>query len=63
MPNSGDDDGYVDALAVIHPTQGEECNIGGQDRIWSHKWSLLEASGQAFVTSDAVELRRRGPSW
>jgi M6 family metalloprotease-like protein len=38
-PNSGDDDGYVDALAVIHPTMGAECDQA-DDRIWAHKWSL-----------------------
>ncbi len=51
VPNSGDDDGYVDALAVIHPTRGAEC--GGSDqgnRIWSHRWSLRSAAGSAFRT-------------
>ena len=51
VPNSGDDDGYVDALAVIHPTSGAECQGFGQDdKIWSHKWNLLNAAGGAFVT-------------
>jgi M6 family metalloprotease-like protein len=43
VPNSGDDDGYVDALAVMHPTPGAECN-GSTNRIWSHKWALSDAS-------------------
>jgi len=43
VPNSGDDDGYVDALAVMHPSRGAECD-GSSDRIWSHKWSLSDAS-------------------
>ena len=50
-PNSGDDDGYVDILAVIHPTSGAEC--GGDDRtnrIWSHKWTLRSSVGQEYVT-------------
>ena len=41
IPNSGDDDGFVDVLTVIHPTRGAEC--GGADRddvIWSHRWTL-----------------------
>ena len=29
VPNSGDDDGYVDVLLVVHPTRGAEC--GGTD--------------------------------
>lgn len=42
IPNSGDDDGYVDALAVMHPTPGAECD-GDLSRIWSHKWRLDQA--------------------
>lgn len=50
LPNSGDDDGYVDALAVIHPTAAAECGGGNQDdRIWSHRWTL-GARGDVFVT-------------
>jgi M6 family metalloprotease-like protein len=51
LPNSGDDDGYVDALAVIQPTAGAEC--GGEDkddRIWSHRWAL-SARGSVFITT------------
>ncbi len=36
IPNSGDDDGYVDFVAFVHPEQGAEC--GGNDNIWSHRW-------------------------
>lgn len=44
VPNSGDDDGYVDVLAVIHPTRGAECGgAGGDDRIWSHRWTIAQA--------------------
>lgn len=51
IPNSGDDDGYVDVLAVIHPTRGAECGGSGKDdRIWSHRWSLKSAAGAAFST-------------
>lgn len=52
VPNSGDDDGYVDALAVIHPTPGAECPGSYPDRIWSHKWTLTDASsaGTHYVT-------------
>lgn len=53
VPNSGDDDGYVDALAVIHPTRGAECGgAGSTGRIWAHKWSLSAASGSGpYATS------------
>ncbi len=52
IPNSGDDDGFVDALAVIHPTEGAECrSTGSEDRIWSHKWSLSTPTGTPFTTT------------
>ena len=45
IPNSGDDDGYVDVLAVMHPTPGGECYDPDQaDRIWSHRWNLFSAA-------------------
>lgn len=62
LPNSGDDDGLVDALAVIHPTSGAECS---QDygKIWSHKWSLSDAlrdaDGQG-VTIETPSARNGG---
>jgi len=51
VPNSGDDDGFVDALAVIQPTSGAECG-GSQssNRIWSHKWSLSGSGTGAWAT-------------
>lgn len=46
VPDSGDDDGFVDVLVVIHPTWGAECGGEGQnERIWSHKWTLSAAYG------------------
>ena len=62
IPNSGDDDGYVDVLAVIHPTPGAEC--GGSEslnRIWSHKWNLMAAAGQDFVTTTMSARPGFGP--
>jgi M6 family metalloprotease-like protein len=43
-PNSGDDDGFVDFLAVMHATSGAECT-GSPDQVWSHKWSISSATG------------------
>ena len=53
IPNSGDDDGFVDALAVLHPTQGAECSSAADrpNRIWSHRWSLRFSAGEVFVTT------------
>lgn len=35
FPNSGDDDGIVDLIAIVHPEVGGEC---GTTNIWSHRW-------------------------
>jgi M6 family metalloprotease-like protein len=54
IPNSGDDDGYVDFVAFVHPESGAECG-GGATSIWSHRWrySAWGASGGVpFVTGD-----------
>ena len=51
MPNSGDDDGFVDLLAVMHPTSGAECGGSGPGLVWSHFWQLVFSAGQVFTTS------------
>ncbi|RMI02081.1 MAG: hypothetical protein D6681_10550, partial [Calditrichaeota bacterium] len=35
IPNSGDDDGFVDFVAFVHPESGGEC---GNSNMWSHRW-------------------------
>ena len=53
-PNSGDDDGFVDVLGVLHPTSGAEC--GGDrnsDKIWSHRWGITAQTGSPYTTSTA----------
>jgi M6 family metalloprotease-like protein len=57
VPNSGDDDGFVDALAIMHPQRGAECGgVGSSGRIWSHKWTLTDASSdhQPYPTPTAA---------
>ena len=49
VPNSGDDDGYVDAVVVIHPGAGGEC--GGNNSIWSHSFCLRGWGISAYQTS------------
>jgi len=46
LPNSGDDDGMVDALLVIHP--GGDAAAGDADNFWSHTARL----GQYAVETD-----------
>ncbi|HEX9885859.1 MAG TPA: M6 family metalloprotease domain-containing protein, partial [Longimicrobiales bacterium] len=52
LPNSGDDDGFVDVLAVFQPSRGAECGgSGNANRIWSHKWVLRSAAGMTYATT------------
>jgi M6 family metalloprotease-like protein len=52
VPNSGDDDGFVDFVAFVQPEQGAECGVNGN--IWSHRW-VLEGwtNGVPYTTNDA----------
>jgi M6 family metalloprotease-like protein len=58
LPNSGDDDGFVDVLLVIHPTFGAECD-GYSPHIWSHSWNYHSwpvSGGQPYSTNDASAI-------
>jgi len=53
VPNSGDDDGFVDVLLVIHPAAGAECS--GGPHMWSHSWKYSKwdvPDGQPYATND-----------
>ena len=41
VPNSDDDDGYVDFVAFVQPGFGGECN-DGNSHIWSHRYNLVD---------------------
>ena len=51
IPNSGDDDGYVDATFFVHSGTGGET---GGPSIWSHRWVYSSASGTGapYSTND-----------
>ncbi|HEX5133608.1 MAG TPA: M6 family metalloprotease domain-containing protein [Candidatus Krumholzibacteria bacterium] len=54
VPNSGDDDGFVDLLCVLHSYRGGECGI--TDHIISHTWRYSAwpvSGGQPYTTNDA----------
>ncbi len=50
QPNSGDDDGYVDFVAFVHPEAGGEC---GNENIWSHRWTYSSWASNDYQTKDA----------
>jgi M6 family metalloprotease-like protein len=56
VPNSGDDDGYVDMMMFAHATKDGACVSSTNNHIWSHRYSLLNANQsdyQDYVTNDA----------
>ena len=50
IPNSGDDDGFVDTAAFIYPTEAKSCGGPG---IWPHRWTYTAQWGSPFTTDDA----------
>ncbi len=53
VPNSGDDDGIVDLLGLVHPEFGGENGTAGPNtNIWSHRWTYANASGGGMLATD-----------
>ncbi len=50
LPDSGDDDGFVDFVAFVHPEAGAECGVNGN--IWSHRYALSGWTGSPYTTND-----------
>jgi M6 family metalloprotease-like protein len=50
VPNSGDDDGFVDVIQFIQPVQGRECQTGPGYN--AHQWFLQSLGGSAHTTDD-----------
>jgi M6 family metalloprotease-like protein len=49
IPNSGDDDGFVDVLQLVQPVLGGECGGSG---VRAHRWFFSGLSGTTFQTDD-----------
>src|SRR5215831_12364895 len=41
IPNSPDDDGYVDMAIFVHPAQDGACGGASNNHIWSHRYEML----------------------
>ena len=57
LPNSGDDDGFVDFVAFVHPEKGGECESATNNNIWSHRWTY--STGRAASLHQGRKERRR----
>src|SRR5688572_3603269 len=58
VASSGDDDGYIDAVLVIHPGRGAEIIPSGDPEdpnfaLWSHEAGITQFTGCSGLTSDA----------
>ena len=56
VPNSGDDDGYVDFLLVVHPGIGAEHEIGTCGDIWSLMSDLEKYGPTQGTAADGVGI-------
>ncbi len=52
IPNSGDDDGFVDFIGLVHPEIGGECSGTPANNIWSHRWRLSNWDAGIYTTND-----------
>ena len=59
IPNSGDDDGFVDFVALVHPQVGGECTGAANRGIWSHRWAISNFGGGDFETGDTGHNGRK----
>jgi M6 family metalloprotease-like protein len=57
IPNSGDDDGIVDAIVLIHPEVDGACgNVTPPAvlNVWAHRWSYAARAGAPLATADGA---------
>jgi M6 family metalloprotease-like protein len=59
VPNSGDDDGFVDFVAFVQPDVGGECALPANDNIWSHRYSLMSWNNDNYQTQDTGKAGAR----
>jgi len=55
IPNSGDDDGYVDMVMFVQPALDGACGPASNNHLWSHRFALVDSSEtfyQDFTTND-----------
>jgi M6 family metalloprotease-like protein len=47
-----DNDGFIDAITIIHSGYAAETGGGGGNWIWSHKWALWAVPGGQWTSAD-----------
>ncbi len=59
VPNSVDDDGFVDAIVLLHPAVDGACvNVypPSASNVWAHRWVYSAWTGFPLATSDASNV-------
>ena len=51
-----DNDGYIDAISIVHSGYGAETGGGGGFWMWSHRWSLWALPGGEWSSGDTNAL-------
>jgi M6 family metalloprotease-like protein len=49
IPNSGDDDGYVDMAMFVQPGRDGACGGAANNHIWSHRYALVDSAESVYV--------------
>jgi len=52
VPNSADDDGYVDLVIFVQPAKDGACVSTGNNHLWSHRWYIGATGGGSAETAD-----------
>ena len=60
IPNSSDDDGYVDVAVFVHPEVDGACGPTSNRNIWSHRFFYQAWTGVALPTNDATNSATAG---
>ena len=63
IPNSGDDDGFVDVAAFIYASEAKSCGGPG---IWPHRWTYESWWGTPFTpptTASRYRITSSNPVW
>ena len=64
IPNSGDDDGFVDVAMLVQPEVGAECRSlvpSASNNLWSHRFRYAGWTGSFIVTNDTVRDHSGNP--
>ncbi len=57
IPNSVDDDGFVDAMLFLHPSMDGACVSSSNNHLWSHRWSIFTTTNDDAHNGGKIIVR------